>query len=126
MEYEYKTVTGTVAIEADEQLYSLLSAMDNDEDNNNRRHSRRYPISLESCEYEGAWFEDNADPIGDTDAAIDRERALASLTELQRICFVEVRLNGRGYREVAADMNKSRSVVEKAVKGAVEKMKKFF
>jgi DNA-directed RNA polymerase specialized sigma24 family protein len=42
------------------------------------------------------------------------------------MCFTEVRLNGRGYREVAADVGKSRSVVEKAVKGAAEKMKKFF
>ena len=126
MKYEYKTVTGTVAIEADEQLYSLLSTMDDDEGNNNRKHSRRRPVSLENCEYEGEWFEDKADPIGDTDAAIDRERALASLTELQRHCFVEVCMNGRTQRDIAAELGKSKFAVTQAIEGARKKLKKVF
>jgi RNA polymerase sigma factor (sigma-70 family) len=126
MMYKYDTAFGDTNIEVDEQYYNLLSALDEDENNNNRRHSRRHPISLENAEYEGEWFQDNADSIGDAEAAIDMEQALASLTELQRGCFTEVKISGRGYREVAADLGKSRSVVEKAVKGAIEKLKKFF
>ena len=126
MKYEYNTVTGPVALELDERYLALLDAFDDAEDNSNRKHSRRHPISLEHADYEGEWFKDKADPIGDTEAAIDSEQALASLTELQRVCFTEVKMSGRGYREVAADLDKSRSVVEKAVKGAAEKLKKFF
>ena len=126
MKYEYITSTGTVAIEVDEHFFDLLVAMDKEEFNSNRKHSRRYPISLENCEYEGEWFEDKHDAISQAESSVDMERALASLTELQRICFVEVKLNGRGYRDIAAELNKSRSVVEKAVKGAVDKLKTFF
>jgi DNA-directed RNA polymerase specialized sigma24 family protein len=126
MKFEYITVTGPVAIEADEQLCGLLSAMDNDEGNNNRKHSRRYPVSLEGCEYEGEWFEDKADPISDTDAAIDRERALALLTELQRLCFVEVCLNGRTQREVANIVNITQQAVDKHIRLARNKLKKYF
>ena len=126
MKYEYATATGPITIEADEQLCSLLSAMDDDEGNNNRKHRRRRPVSLESCEYEGEWFEDKHDPIGDTDAAIDRERALASLTELQRTCFIETRMNGKTQRELAAELGKSRSTVQWAVDSAITSLKKYF
>ncbi|MCL1901460.1 MAG: chromosome segregation protein SMC, partial [Firmicutes bacterium] len=86
MKYEYITVTGKVAIEVDEQFNDLLVAMDNEEKNSNRKHSRRYPISLENCEYEGEWFEDKNNPINDTEAAVQWEQASAALTDLQRLC----------------------------------------
>ena len=90
------------------------------------KHSRRHPISLENAEYEGEWFQDKTDPIGDAEAAIDEERALASLTELQRHCFVEICMNGRTYRELALERGKSLGTVSEAVASAKEKMKKFF
>ena len=126
MKYEYKTATGPITIEMDEQLCNLLSSMDNDEGNNNRKHRRRHSVSLENCEYEGQWFEDKADPIGDTDAAIDNERAMGSLTELQRTCFVEVCMNGRTHRDVAAELEKSKFAVTQAIEGARRKLKKVF
>ena len=88
MKYEYKHATGTTEIEVDEHFYDLLVTMDDEEKNSNRKHSRRYPISLENCEYEGEWFEDKNDLIEETEAAIRWEQASASLTELQRLCFV--------------------------------------
>jgi DNA-directed RNA polymerase specialized sigma24 family protein len=126
MKYEYTTVTGPIAIEVDERYCDMLDTLDEDEKNNNRKHSRRHPISLEQAGYEGEWFQDKADPIGDAEAAIDNERALASLTELQRTCFVENRLNGRSQREVAAGLGKSRSTIQWAVDSTIENLKKVF
>ena len=87
MKYEYITSTGKVAVEVDEQFYDLLVAMDNDEDNNKRKHDRRYPISLENCDYEGEWFKDKNDPISNTETAVQWEQASAALTDLQRLCL---------------------------------------
>ncbi|MCL2817455.1 MAG: hypothetical protein FWD39_03590 [Clostridiales bacterium] len=126
MKYEYKTSTGNIAIEVDEQFHELLTAMDNEEKNSNRKHSRRYPVSLENCEYEGEWFEDKHDAIGETESGIDMERALASLTEIQRICFTEVCLNGKTQRDVSAELGKSKFAVTQAIEGARKKLKKFF
>ena len=60
MQYQYLTATGPIAIELDEQYLALLDAFDDAEDNSNRKHSRRHPISLKSADYEGSWFEDKA------------------------------------------------------------------
>ena len=126
MTYTYFSVTGTTEIEVDEELYELLTVMDREEFNSNRKHIRRHPISLENCAYEGEWFEDKHSTISAIELAIDMKPALCLLTDLQRTCFVETILGGKSQREVAAELGKSRSTVQKAVDGAVEIIKKFF
>lgn len=126
MKYEYKTTTGNIAIEVDEQFHELLVAMDNEEKNSNRKHSRRYPVSLENCEYEGEWFKDKHDAIHETESGIDMEQALAALTEIQRICFTEVCLSGKSQRDIAAKLGKSKFAVTQAIGGARKKLKNFF
>ena len=126
MKYEYKTATGNITVEVDEQFHELLTSMDNAEKNSNRKHSRRYPISLENCEYEGEWFEDKHNAIGETESGIDMERVMASLTEIQRICFTEVCLNGRTYRELAVERGKSLGTISEAVASAKKFLKKFY
>jgi len=126
MQYLYLTATGPVAIELDERYIALLDAFDDAEDNSNRKHSRRHPISLEHASYEGAWFEDKADPIGDAETAIDAERAMTTLTELQQTCFAEVCMNDRTQRNVAAELGKSKYAVTQAIEGARKKLKKVF
>ena len=126
MKYEYITSTGKVAIEVDEQFYDLLVAMDREEYNSDRKHSRRYPISLENCEYEGDWFEDKHNPINDTETAIQWEQASAALTELQRLCFVEVGLNGRTQQSVADELGIKQQVVDRHIKAAKKKLKVLF
>jgi len=96
-----------------------------------RKHTRPHkytgiPGSLEEAAERGEEVADQRDDYAEIETAMDMERALATLTELQRLCFVEVRMKGRGYREVAAEIGKSRSVVEKAVKGAISKLLKLF
>jgi len=126
MKYEYITSTGNVAIEVDEQFYDLLVIADCEEYNSNRKHSRRQPISLENCEYEGEWFEDKGNPINDTEAAILWERASAALTELQRLCFGEACLNGRTQQSVADELGIRQQVVDRHIKAAKKKLKVLF
>ena len=126
MTYIYFSATGPIEIEVDEELYELLTAMDRDEFNSDRKHSRRHPFSLENCAYEGEWFEDKHDSISQIELAIDMKPALSLLTDLQRACFVETILGGKSQREMAAELGKSRSTVQKAVDGATEILKIFF
>ena len=126
MKYEYKGITGTTEIEVDEHFYDLLVAMDDEEKNSNRRHGRNNPISLENCEYEGEWFEDKRNPIKETETAVQWEQARASLTDLQRFCFVEVCLNGRTQQSVADKLGIKQQVVDRHIRAARKKIKSFF
>jgi phage antirepressor YoqD-like protein len=76
MKYIYQNTTGTTEIEVDEQFHDLLVTMDREEFNSDRKHSRRYPISLENCEYEGEWFEDKKNATAEVEAAMAVEDAL--------------------------------------------------
>ena len=126
MKYEYITSTGKTEIEVDQHFYDLLVSMDNDEANSNRKHSRRYPISLENCEYEGEWFEDKNNPINNTEAAIQWEQASAALTDLQRLCFTEVCINGKTHRQLAAEIGVTHQAVNNHINDARKKLKKYF
>jgi RNA polymerase sigma factor (sigma-70 family) len=124
MMYSYVTATAAIKIDLDEQFYKLLIAMDQDEYNSDRKHSRRHPIPLDHCEYQGEWFEDKYDIVGETDFAIDLERALSTLTDLQRVCFVATRISEKTQQELAAELGKSRATVQKAVDGAITILKR--
>ena len=82
-------------------------------------------LSLEAL-YEGSWLADSTDVISEVEQTMDTERLLSTLTELQRVCFVEVRMNGRTQADVAAQLNISRDSVKQAVSAAVKKIKKYF
>jgi len=82
MHYEYTTATGPVAIEVDEQYYNLLDELDIEEKNSNRKHSRRHPISLNDVDFEGDWFADNTDILGELIRREDSERLWAAILEL--------------------------------------------
>jgi len=126
MKYTYTTATGIEEIEVDEQFNDLLTAMDKDQFNSDRKHGRHNSISLESCEYEGEWFKDKYDSICEVEFTIDLERAEASLTDLQQHCFTETKRNGKTQQEVAVEIGISRSTVQQAVDGAIAVLKKFF
>jgi len=53
MKYEYINATGKTEIEVDEHFFDILVALDREEYNADRKHSRRHPLSLEGVEYEG-------------------------------------------------------------------------
>ncbi|MDR0531135.1 MAG: hypothetical protein LBG83_03610 [Oscillospiraceae bacterium] len=126
MKYIYQNATGKTEIEVDEQFHDLLIAMDREEFNSDRKHSRRYPISLESCEYEGEWFGEKHNSIEESESAVQWEQASAALTDLQRICFVEVCLNGRTQQEVADQLGIAQQGVDRHIKAAKKKLQKIF
>ena len=82
MKYEYISATGKTEIEVDEQFYDILVALDREAYNADRKHSRRYPLSLEGVDYEGEWFSDGADFLGDLIRAESHERLHAALGQL--------------------------------------------
>ena len=123
MKYTYFSVTGIIEEEVDERLYSQLAAMDDEWSNSERRHRRHCPVDLYGCPYEGGWFKDMHDAIGEIETMMDTEALLSSLTELQRTCFEEIRLNGRFQQEIADELGKSRSTVRRAAEGAAEILK---
>ena len=123
MKYTYFSVTGIIEADLDDYWHQVLIAMDKKEFNSDRRHNSRCTVALDGCEFEGDWFMDGSDAIAEIEAVIDMERALAALTELQRICFTETKLNGKPQREVAVGLGKSRSTVRRAVDGALQILK---
>jgi RNA polymerase sigma factor (sigma-70 family) len=101
------------------------------EEKQNRKHSRPHkytgiPVSLEEIAENGAETAANRNGYDEVETALDLERALATLTELQRLCFVEVELNGRTQQSVADHLGVSRESVKQAVFGAKKKLKKYF
>jgi RNA polymerase sigma-70 factor (ECF subfamily) len=52
------------------------------------------------------------------------QRALANLTEAQRVAFMMNRVEGKRFKEIAALLNISVKAVEKRIYGALEKLRK--
>jgi len=126
MKYEYITSTGKTEIEVDEQFYELLVAMDKEEYNSDRRHSRKHPLPLGDSEYEGDWLEDTRDRISETETRMLFEQAADALTGPQRICFAEVCLYGRTQKSVADELGVAQQTVDRHIRAARKKLKKFF
>jgi len=82
MKYEYKGTTGNTEIEVDEHFFDILVSLDKEEFNSDRKHSRRNPLSLEDTEYEGEWFADGSDLLGDLIRAESNARLHAVLLRL--------------------------------------------
>jgi|GEM_PF-1364840 len=92
-----------------------------------RRH--KYTGDYVSLEFAAANGEEAADNRDDYAALADKdemEKALSTLTDLQRFCFVEVCLKGLTQQTVAEKANVSRESVKQAIFGAKKKLKKFF
>ena len=91
-----------------------------------RKYARGTPQSLDAMIQEDCEPAEAFNCIADTDEKIDAEYTLNILTEFQKRCFVEVRLNGKTQSEVALELGVSRESVKQAVLGAVKKLKKYF
>ena len=121
MKYRYNTVTGKHEIEVDEQLYSILLAMDKENDNSDRKYYRHNPISFSSADYDGNWMEDETDVLGYLILSEDRERlqaALAQLTLDQQILIECVFFN----REKIVDIAKKAGVSEAAIRNRLNRI----
>ena len=131
--YTYDTATGPVEIDTDEHWAALLKAEDICEQNAGRKHMRpdhKYapgePVSLDGLQYEGEWFEDRGDEFGAVELSADLERAMRSLTDLQRRYFILNRLKGHSYAEIARREGKHKVTVIGIVEASEKKLKKIF
>lgn len=131
--YTYQTAMGQIEIDVDPYWEKILKAEDALGELNNRKHSRpdhKYapcaPLSLESLSYEGAWFEDNDDPIAAAELRMNLERALAKLTDLQRRYFTLSRIEGRNYVEIGEYEGKDPSTIQRLVESAEKKVRNYF
>jgi DNA-directed RNA polymerase specialized sigma24 family protein len=131
--YTYETATGPVEIEVDSHWAEVLKSEDTKEELNNRKHTRpdhKYapggPLSLDSLKFEGACFEDHDDCIAAVELSIDIQRALESLTILQRRYFIMNRFQGYTLAEIADLEGKCDAAIYKTVRAAERKMKEYF
>ena len=127
MKYEYINATGKTEIEVDEHFYEILVALDREEYNSDRKHSRRHPISLEGAEYEGDWFSDGADLLGDMIRAETHERlhaALGQLTPDQQTLIRQIYFEGVAPSEIAKRDGVDKSAISHRLALAYKRLKK--
>ena len=125
MKYEYITATDKTEIEVDERFYEILVSLDKEQFNSDRKHSRRYPVSLGKMEYEGEWLSDGTDILDYIviDEAV--KEAMSCLSERQQYLIRKICLEGWKYTELAALEGKDESAIRHAAKRAKTRLKKF-
>ena len=82
MKYSYKFNNEEVTIEVNENEYEILVALDREEYNSNRKHSRRYPLSFDSLEYEDSRFADDTDILKDLIKKSDTQQIKKAIQQL--------------------------------------------
>jgi len=132
-EYIYNAVDGKIDVKLDNFWRALLTARDKEEFNQERSHTRadhKYasgsPISLNANDNADDWLVFSSDASYKTvELKIDLERALKTLTSLQRRYFVLNRLWGYSYSEIAGFESKSKMTICEIVITAEKKIKNF-
>lgn len=127
MKFEYKSVTGTIAIDVDEEWVAILEDLDRQEYNNDHRETRRH-YHLEACEYEGDTFAAE-DP--DFERFVESEAAkavitpaLAKLNERHRRLIDALFFRGLSAKDYAARVGLSEAAVSRTKATALRKLKK--
>ena len=128
MKYEYKGTTGNTEIEIDEHFYEILVSLDREEFNSDRKHSRRNPISLEGVEYEGEWFADGTDLLGDMirgEESVRLNDALALLTPVQQELVQQIYFDGVPPSEIARHEGVDKSAISHRLDRVHKRLKKY-
>jgi DNA-binding CsgD family transcriptional regulator len=84
------------------------------------------PVAIDTVDPDGAWISGGRGGLDSVEYSVDLERAMASLTDLQRRYFTLNRLEGYGYAEIARRDGKERSTIKRLVAAAEKKIKKYF
>jgi len=83
-------------------------------------------VAIDAVDPGSAWVLTGRGGLDVAEFGIDLEAALSTLTVFQRHCFVEVVLNDRMQISVSGDLNITRQMVDKHIKAAIKKIKKYF
>jgi uncharacterized protein YerC len=84
------------------------------------------PVAIYEIDPDNEWIACGRNEIGDAEFNIDLEAALSTLTQLQRFCFTEIYVHGRGYVDIADESGKSLGTISRAVRRAKENLIIFF
>ena len=124
--YRYGFVVGTEEFEISEEWAAVLREMDREEEANRKKQTRRH-ISLDALDYEGEEFAEDGDAetaLLEKESEAEVEKLLFCLTEAQRR-RVELRMEGRTYREIGMFECVDAKAIEKSIKAAGKKIKNF-
>ena len=125
MKIRYQFVNGDVSeIEVDDALGEVLLDLDRQENNNNRKETRRH-YSLESRIYEGEDYaaeDENICSFGNSETI---RSAMQKLTFRQRMCVYAYFFEGKKYTEIAGELGIHESTVRESVRSALKKLEKF-
>ncbi len=127
IKYTYQFNNENITIEVDEADYEILITLDKEEYNANRKHSRRYPISLENADYEGDWFADGTDILGELIDKQEKEHirfALDKLKPAQRDLIRAIYFKGVSVNDYAAQEGVDHSAISHRLKKAYKNLKK--
>lgn len=128
MQFTYKTATGNITIDVDEEWVAILQDCDREEYNNDHAETRRH-YHFEACEYEGQDYVDDDDAIErllEADAAKRTVMPLLDkLTPAQRDVIDALFYKGMTARGYATSRNLDETTVSLTKKAALKKMKKF-
>ena len=134
MKYVYITVKGENEIEVDERFHDILFEMDTQEQRSNDKHARPHHdrprnISLDSVDYEGEWFDDGTDILGDLVRTESYERfrsALMKLTPGQRDLIDRVYVKNEKIIDIAQEAGVSHVAIQNRLNKIRAQLKKFF
>lgn len=128
MIYKYHFNDETITIEINESDYDLLIDMDREEYNSNRKHSRRYPVSLENIIYEGDEFTDDTDLFTDLVRSHDEtavRNAIRSLLPRQQELIFKVFYCQRSFVSIADEEGVTEAAIRNRLKKIYAAMKKY-
>jgi RNA polymerase sigma factor (sigma-70 family) len=91
-----------------------------------RKYSPGVPVAIDTIDPDSARISDGKSGLEDIEFEIDLKAAMNTLTELQRLCFIQVELRDRTQKAVADELKISQQMVDKHIKAAKKKLKVFF
>ena len=128
MQFTYKTATGNITIDVEEEWVAILQDCDREEYNNDHAETRRH-YHFEACEYEGQDYADDDDAIErllEGDAARSTVLPLLEkLTPAQRDVIDALFYKGMTAKEYATSKGITAQSVSDIKLAAFKKLKKF-
>ena len=129
MKITYEFVTGEVSgVEVDERLGGMLLDLDRQQENNDRKETRRH-FSLDGMDYEGEIFASAEDTEREAVRREDMARlysAMEALSPSQRELVEKVYFEGRKITDIAREEGVTKQSVHERVERALKKLKKNF
>jgi RNA polymerase sigma factor (sigma-70 family) len=123
----YEFATETIEIEVDETYYDIFIEFEREEKNQNRKHERRYPVSLEHIDYEGMAFADGVDVLEDYIKSTDLEalqKAIKKLLPAQQDLIKRVFFQERSIVSIAREEGVTEAAIRDRLKRSYKKLKK--